>query len=89
VYGFRTHHYSTGMNGNRDYTMAGQGPLPPGNYALHPCESSPAGFFRRFIDRVIGVISVCHSILIREPIHMGGADSSFTAATNGTGPRDV
>jgi hypothetical protein len=45
-----TYHYTTGMNGNRDYTMAGKGPLPPGNYTLHPYEISPAGFFRTFID---------------------------------------
>ena len=42
-----TYHYSTGMNGNRDYAMAGQGPLPPGNYTLHPYEIGPAGFFRK------------------------------------------
>jgi len=45
-----SYHYSTGMNGSTDYTAGGTGPLPPGNYSLHPYEISPAGLFRKFID---------------------------------------
>lgn len=45
-----TYTYSSGMNGNTDYTSSGQGSTPPGVYMVNPAELSPAGFFRKYLD---------------------------------------
>jgi hypothetical protein len=45
-----TYHYTSGLFGSTDYTKAEVGPLPPGDYTLHPYEISPTNFFRAHLD---------------------------------------
>jgi hypothetical protein len=42
--------YTSGLNGNTDYTIPGIGPTPPGGYYILPSEISPAGLLRTWLD---------------------------------------